>query len=282
MMKKALVLQGGGLRGAFTAGVLDVFIQNGIEFDYIIGTSAGALNGTNYITKQVGRSFGIIYGFCHDHRFGSFSNLIKNHNYFDSNYLFKDISEKILPFDFKTFNESKTVFYCVATCLQNGGATYFSKERSDFWKCLGASMSLPLISTPVEIDGNEYLDGGNSEPIPFRKPMDEGYQKIVIIETREKSYRKENRRLANRIYNRLYDNYPEYLNCLREYSNIYNNRVETIEFLEKSGKVFVIRPDKPVSVSRTEKNKEKIKNLYDDGVRVAKELLDPLRKYIGE
>lgn len=282
MTKAALVLQGGGIRGAFTAGVLDVFIQNGIEFEYVIGVSAGALVGTNYLAKQVGRSFEIIHGFSHDKRFGSVSNLVRSHNYFNSEYLFKDIAEKILPFDIDTFNNSSVKFYCVATCLENGGATYFSKTRSDFWKCLKASMSLPLISTPVEIDGNYYLDGGNSEPIPFRKPLDEGYQKIVIVETREKGYRKENKRLANRVYNRLYGKYPEYLNCLREYPNIYNNRVETIEFLEKSGKAFVIRPDKIVSVSRTEKNKEKIKSLYDDGARIATDLLKQIKEYLGE
>lgn len=281
MIKAALVLQGGGLRGAFTSGVLDVFIEQGIEFEYVIGTSAGALNGTSYITKQKGRSFKILCEYRNDWQFGSLYNLIRQHNYFDTTYLFEDISKTKEPFDFVGFENSPVKFYCVSTSLKDAKAYYFSKERKDFWICLRSSMSLPLISTPVEIDGELYLDGGSSDPIPFSKPLTDGYQKIVIIETREKEYqRKPRSRPVVALYKRLYSRYPEYLSCLINHTNLYNGKAKEIENLEQDGKIFVIRPPMKVEVSRTERSKKKITALYESGRATALKNLESLKGYL--
>ncbi len=282
MEKAALVLQGGGLRGVFTAGVLDVFLEHGIEFEYVIGTSAGALNGTNYVSKQFGRSFKILYEYRNDRQFGSLYNLIKNHNYFNNEYLFEYIAKIREPFDFKTFELSPVKFYCVSTSLKDASAQYFSKERKDFWNCLSASMSLPLISSPVEIDGELYLDGGNSEPIPFSKPLRDGYKKIVVIETKEKEYRKKPKsRAIISIYTRLYSKYPRYLNCLIDYANLYNIKVQEICDLEEKGEIFVIRPPQKVEVSRTEKSKRKLLDLYQSGRQTALSSLESLKGYLN-
>lgn len=282
MKRTALVLQGGGLRGAFTAGVLDVFIENDIEFDVVFGTSAGALTGISYVSKQPGIAFRILYDYAKDRHFGSISNLLKTRSYFNSDYLFKDIFIEGVAFDFEKFAASPEQFYCVTTSLKDAQAYYFSKDRDDFFaSCLSASMSLPLISSPIEIDGELHLDGGNSEPIPFSKPLELGYEKIVIIGTREKEYRKKpSKRTIIALNKKMYSNYPIYLNAILDYSNLYNKKVSEIEKLEKEGRVFVIQPLEKVEVSRTEKNKKKIRDLYEKGRKTALDKLESLKGYL--
>lgn len=283
MKKAALVLQGGGLRAAFTAGVLDVFIENDIEFDAIYGTSAGALTGSGYISKQRGLAFKILYEYRGDRKFSSFSNLLKAHSYFNADYLFNYIFVEGVAFDFEKFAASPKQFYCVTTSLKDGRACYFSKEREDFFiSCVAASMSLPLFSSPVEIDGELHLDGGNSEPIPFSRPLELRYEKIVIVETREKEYRKKPPSPAIvALQKRIYSNYPIYLKAVLDYSNLYNKKVLEIERLESEGRVFVIRPLEKVEVSQKEKNKKKILDLYKKGRKVATDTLESMKGYLN-
>lgn len=283
MKRTALVLQGGGLRGVFVAGVLDVFLENNIEFEVIFGTSAGALAGISYVTKQQGLTFKILCDYRRDRRFGSVSNLLKTRSYFNADYLFNDILVGGVGFDFEKFEASPIQFYSVTTSLKDGRACYFSKEREDFFtSCLNASMSLPLMASPIEIDGELHLDGGNSEPIPFSRPIELGYEKIVIVETRENEYQKKpSKAPINALNKRLYSNYPIYLKAVLDYSNLYNKKILEIKKLEREGRVFVIRPLEKVEVSRTEKNKMKLRDLYEKGRKVATDSLESLKGYLN-
>ncbi|MDR0934913.1 MAG: patatin family protein [Erysipelotrichaceae bacterium] len=281
MFKAALILQGGGLRGAFTSGVLDVFLENDIEFEYIVGVSAGALNATNYISKQRGRSIHIISEYCDDKKFASLTNLLRRHNYFNMEYLFKDLDLKGHNFDEKTFKNSNVRFYAVATGLNDGKPRYFEKSKNNFNECVIASMSLPLLSTPVEIDKKLYLDGGDSDPIPYLKAMDDGYNKIVIIETKEKEFRKAEDDKTSLLYKKRYYKYPKYLRKVLDYPMLYNKTVSNIESLEEKGLIYVIRPLKKVIVSQKEKDRNKIVDLYNQGKETALRALDSLKEYLN-
>ena len=281
----ALVLQGGGARGAFTSGVLDVFAENKLDFPYVIGTSAGALCACNYLSGDKGRNKFVCTELLTDPKFVSLRNLLFKRTAFNFGYLFFSVPEKMYPFSEKEFFADERPFLATCTSMKTGEAVYFDKRklgRKDFYTALAASASLPLLAKPVDVMGEKCLDGGPAAAIPFRKPLEDGYQKEVIVLTRAYGYRKKPIKSLNyRLAKALYRKYPAFLSKFKTSPDVYNADTEEIEKLQKEGKVFVIQPDNPPHIATAEKDKEKLVALYEEGRAVAERLLPELRKYLG-
>lgn len=283
MTKGALVLEGGSLRGLFTAGVLDVFMERGLAFSYINGVSAGTMNALSYLSNQPGRTMKVDLDYVHDKRFLSFRNLVKKREIFSFEFLFGELSQTLVPFDFEAFSASAQQFEAVATRCKTGKPEYFAKgECSDIFAAVQASSSIPILSHMVTIDGKKYLDGGVSMPIAYQRAFDKGYDKVVLVLTRHKGFRKKPAdRWTDKAYHRYFAPLPQLLRAMEEIPDRYNRMQEEIDELEAAGKLFVIRPDHPVTVSRFERDKMKLQELYGHGRNVAEELLSPLCDYLG-
>ncbi|MDY6430028.1 MAG: patatin family protein [Bacilli bacterium] len=281
MFKTALILQGGGTREAFSAGVLDVLLENDFQFDFIAGTSAGALSGLNYVSKNKGRNLYVLTTLMKEKKFCSFRNLIKNRSIFNFDYLFNEAAKGDFPFDFDEFYKSNTTLIAAATCLETGKVTYFEKGDSDFWEGVAASASLPLLSKPVQIKELHYLDGGPVCGLPFRTALDRGIKKIVVVCTRQKGYRKQKHSNSHtKLCKKLYKSYPNFIDAYDNEYIVYNNDMDEMERLAESGAIFMIYPKEPVTISHTEKNEKKIRDLYEKGVEVMKENLPILTAYL--
>ena len=283
MEKAVLVLEGGAMRSLYTSGVLDVLMDNNIEIECTVGVSAGALTGSNYVSKQRGRTANINIEYCNDPKYIGVKAIKNNKGLVGFDYLFGEISQYKVQFDEKNFNESKQKFFVGATNCLTGKTEFFEKGQVDIYKILQASSSMPIVSNIVEIQGNPYLDGAIECNIPIEWAMQQGYNKIVVVLTRDKDYKKEE--LSNnmrKIYGIRYKKYPELVKTICNKPAKYNKTVEEINKLEKEGKIFVIRPQKPIEVSRLEKDKEKLQELYKQGLTEMNEQLDNLKKYLAD
>ncbi len=282
MIKAALVLEGGALRGMYTSGVLDTFLKNNMEFECVAGVSAGALNAMSYISKQPGRSAKINLEYCDDPRYIGRKAFIKNKGIIGYDYLFGDISENKVPFDYKSFENTNQRFIIVTTNCEKAETEYLEKSNcNDLFKAAQASSSMPLASAMVEINNNHYLDGAVTTSIPVKWALEQGYEKVVVVLTRDKTYRKP--MLSNKmkkLYKLAYHKYPKLIEKLNTMPERYNKLQEELIDLEKEGKIFIIRPEKEVTVSRLEKDKEKLENLYKEGIAEAEKNLDALKEYL--
>lgn len=282
MIDAALVLEGGALRGMFTAGVLDVLMEDQIEFAYVNGVSAGSLNGINYISKQNGRSRDINLNYVNDPRYLGVRNMVSNGGIFNFRFLFGELSDELVPFDARTFFASKQRFEVVATDCRTGTAEYFEKgkEPEIMWAS-AASSSMPVISSMISLNGKRYLDGGISVPIAYRRAMEEGYKKIVLVLTRQAGYEKPATSKAMKLtYTRYYRKYPKLVERLISVPENYNAMQREIAALEKEGKIFVIRPKKPVEISRFEKDVERLRRLYNEGWAIMRERGEAMMEYL--
>lgn len=282
MIEAALVLEGGSLRGMFTSGALDTLVKEEIELSYVNGVSAGSMNGMNYISKQIGRTLEINTTYLHDRRYISFRNMMKNRLLFNFDFLFGEMSKNLVPYDYDTFFASPQKFEAVATRCRTGKPEYFEKgECEHIIKAIQASASMPIMSKMIDVDGKKYLDGGISMPIAYQRAFDLGYEKIVLVLTRNKGYRKKAlSRMMRHAYERYFEPLPALLQSLKEVPDRYNRMQEEIDQLEKQGKIFVIRPEYPVKVSRVEQDLGKLRALYKEGGRVADKQLDALKEYL--
>lgn len=282
MIKAALILEGGALRGMYTSGVLDTFLKNNMEFECVAGVSAGALNAMNYISKQPGRSAKINLEYCDDPRYIGRKAFIKNKGIIGYDYLFGDISENKVPFDYKSFENTDQRFIIVTTNCEKAETEYLEKSNcNDLFKAAQASSSMPLASAMVEINNNHYLDGAVTTSIPVKWALEQGYEKVVVVLTRDKTYRKPI--LSNKmkkLYKLAYHKYPKLIEKLNTMPERYNKLQDELIELEKEGKIFIIRPEKEVTVSRLEKDKEKLENLYKEGIAEAEKNLDTLKEYL--
>ena len=282
MIKAALVLEGGALRGMYTSGVLDTFLKNNMEFECVAGVSAGALNAMSYISKQPGRSAKINLEYCDDPRYIGRKAFIKNKGIIGYDYLFGDISENKVPFDYKSFENTNQRFIIVTTNCEKAETEYLEKSNcNDLFKAAQASSSMPLASAMVEINNNHYLDGAVTTSIPVKWALEQGYEKVVVVLTRDKTYRKP--MLSNKmkkLYKLAYHKYPKLIEKLNTMPERYNKLQEELIDLEKEGKIFIIRPEKEVTVSRLEKDKEKLENLYKEGIAETEKNLDALKEYL--
>lgn len=275
-----LILEGGGMRGIFTAGVLDFFLEKNIEVDNCIGVSAGAVLGVSYMSKQYKRGFNAIADHINKKEYASFSNWIKTGNFFDVNYSYYKIPEKFNPFDNETFKKNKTVFQAVITNCKTGEAEYPEiKDAVEEIDKLKATASLPFLAKIIKINGNEYLDGGVSDPIPLKYSINKGNKKNIVVLTRDKSYRKKKSSLG-KVTKIVYKKYPKFAQQMETRFSRYNKTLEYIYELERKGEIFVIQPSVELTLGRIEKNREKLEEVYKIGYEEAKKQYENLIKYL--
>lgn len=282
MTEGALVLEGGSLRGVFTAGVLDVFMEQEIELSYVNGVSAGSMSGMSYVSKQIGRTIKVDLDYVNDKRFLSFRNLVEKRSIFNFDFLFGELSNTLVPFDYDTFYQSEQIFEVIATRCKTGKPEYFEKSTCEnFIDAVKASSSIPILSSMITVEGKKYLDGGCSMPVAYRRAIDLGYEKIVLVLTREPGYRKPPLdKWTKKGYERYFAPLPRFLKALEDVPERYNRMQEEIDRLEKEGRIYVIRPDHHVTVQRTEQDKRKLEALYQEGRRLALEHMDSLKAYL--
>lgn len=282
MIEAGLVVEGGGMRGVYTAGVLDYFMEKNLYFDDCYGVSAGACHISSYVSKQIGRSMKVTLDYINDKRYCSINSLIKTGDMFGVEMLYDIIPNKLELYDYETFNKFKGNFYSVVTNCKTGKAEYIKiKDMKKDIIAVRASSSLPLLSRIVEINGKEYLDGGITDSIPIKKSIKDGHKKNVVILTRDKTYRKSKPKFLS-LLKFKYKKYPNLVKAIENRYKIYN---ETLDFLEEEkakNKVFIIQPKLPVKISRIEKDKDKLKELYNQGYEDAKELYEDLMKFLEE
>ena len=281
-MKVGLVLEGGAMRGMYTAGVLDVFMDNDIKIDGILGVSAGALFGVNYFSKQKGRALRYSKRFCKSRRYMSFLSYIFTGNIINKNFAFYKVSKELDVFDDEIYKKNNTGFYAVATNVETGKAEYLEIDSCfDKMESLRATSAMPLVSRMVEIDGKKYLDGGISDSIPVDKCMELGYDKIIVVLTRDIDYRK--KELSNKVVKSLNKRFKKYANLVKTMINRpkeYNDTISKILKLEKEEKIFVIRPSSPINIKVLERNSDNLQKVYDLGVNDCNNSLSSLKNYL--
>jgi predicted patatin/cPLA2 family phospholipase len=270
MIRAGLVLEGGGTRGIYTAGALEYFLENGISFEFVVGISAGASNAVSYLSGQKGRNLKVNTAFIDDWRYLSIRNLIQNRSLFGFDFIFNVIPTQYFPFDHQAFQASQTEFEIVATDCQEGKPVYFEKHEMDqTFAVLRASCAIPLVTPLVDVGGRPMLDGGISDPIAIGRVLEKGFDRQVVVLTRNSGYIKKPDLLMP-LYKRSYGEFPALLERLRERHRRYNDSMAEVEALEKAGSCVVIRPSEPLKVDRFERNCEKLTALYELGWRDAR------------
>lgn len=261
-----LVLEGGAFRGLFTAGVLDALLDIKAELKYIIGVSAGATNAYSYVSKQRGRNLEIMERFMDNKRYISYGNLIRCRSIMDLEFVFDEIPNKYCPFDYKTFYEFEGKMLAGAFNIESGENEYFDKDLLDKRNSiLRASIAIPLAFPFEKINGKYYADGGLLEPIPINKSIADGNDRNIIVLTRNEGYRKKQSK-ANILTSRLYKNkYPKLARILKDRHIKYNEQLDYCKKLEDSGNAIILRPTVDMNINRFERDKIKLKNIYQDG-----------------
>ena len=281
-MKVGLVLEGGSLRGLYSAGVLDTFMDAGIEINGIIGVSAGALFSPNYYSKQKGRAIRYNKRFCNDKRYMSIESYLKTKNLVNKQFAFYDVTLKYDIFDNETFMKNNQGYYVTATNVENGKAYYFEvKNVIKEMEKLRASSAIPLVSEMVEINGKKYLDGGVADSIPVKQAQKMGYDKIIVITTRDINYRKKPLKKALALITKMkYHQYPKFVEAMLHRHIRYNETLDYLKQEEAKQKIFVIRPSKPLTIKSLEKDVNQLQEVYDLGVEDCKNQLMALRNYL--
>ncbi|RKR71248.1 patatin-like phospholipase family protein [Otariodibacter oris] len=278
-MKVGLVLEGGAMRGMYTAGVLDVFMDNNIQIDGIIGVSAGALFGVNYFSKQRERSLRYSKRFLNDERYISLKSWITTGNLINKDFAYYDVPFIYDVFDNETFKQSSALFYVTLTNVETGKAEYVKItdpfEQMEYFR---ATSALPYVSKIVEIDGKKYLDGGISDSIPLEKCIQLGFDKIIVVLTRPLDYRK--KKLNGILRKLVYRKYPKFIEVLANRYQNYNECIEKVVEAEKQGEIFVFRPSKTLPIKRIEKDLNKVQAMYDLGIEDAQRDMDALKAYL--
>ncbi len=278
-MKTGLVLEGGGMRGLYTIGVLDCLMDSRFMVDYVIGVSAGACNGVSYVSGQRGRSLRVNTNYLGDERYVSLKSLIKTKSMFGMDFLFDEIPNRLEPFDYDTFFANPCAFTAGVTDVKTGKPVYFDKPHFDHdCTVLRASSSIPVFSPVVQYRGESYLDGGTSDPIPVKKALEDGCDRVIVVLTRDAGYIKRPERFRT-VYRRMFRNCPAMVETLDHRHEAYNQTRADLHDLVKQGKAIVIAPEKPVEISRFEKNPNKLMALYKTGMTDAAKQLAALREF---
>ncbi len=282
-MKTGLVMEGGSMRGMFTAGVTDVFMENNISFDGAVGVSAGAGFGCNYKSRQPGRAIRYSKRFCKDKRYASWCSWIKTGNLYNVDFVYTQVPRKYDIFDEKAYRENPMEFYVVCTDIETGMPVYHKCEKGDDedinW--MRASASLPMLSKTVEIDGFKLSDGGTADSIPLRFFEKIGYNRNVVILTQPNGFVKEKNSLLPllRITERKY---PEFIKALENRHNMYNETLEYIYKEEQENKVLVLRPEAPLDISGVVHDENELERVYRHGRMVGEKALSRVREFLTE
>lgn len=262
-----LILEGGGMRGVYTSGVLHYFMEQELYFPYVIGVSMGACNAANYVSRQLGRNKAVNISYVNDKRYLSYLRLCTRGELFGMDFIFDTIPNTLNLFDYRRFFNSDVRCITTVTDCITGEALYYDKNElreEDYLKILRASSSLPFISKPVEYKGKILMDGGMSDSIPVRKSISDGNKRNVIILTQPGGYRKKPESMA-RLARIKYPRYEGLYRALNERHIRYNDTVDYIEELETNGRAFLIRPNEPLPAGRIERNKSILYKVYDQG-----------------
>ncbi len=282
-MKLGLVFEGGASRTLFSCGVMDALLEENVKADYIIGVSAGIAYGVSYASGQIGRNLKVATEYMSDKRYMGLRHMFnpKNRSYYNLEFVFREIPQKLIYFDYDAFANFEGEIIAVVTNLKTGNAEYMNVPRNkESFKLLQASCALPVLFAPEEIDGNLYMDGGIGDSIPFKRALDDGCDKIITVLTREKDYVKHNE-LTTKIAKKYYRKYPEFLKALTERPEKYNKcREELFEYAEKNNSV-IIMPNTTKNFRRTEKTPERLTDIYNEGYKIAMDMMPKIKEYIN-
>ncbi len=276
-----LVLEGGGMRGIYTAGILDCFIDYDIKFSYVIGTSAGATCGISYLSRQKGRSRFCDTDLMRIHNYIGLMPMMGGHGVIDMDFLFETFPDEYYPFDFETYKQSGARMIMVASDAQTGQAAYLEEytNLTRFVDIARASCSLPIMCPMGNVDGHPMVDGGVTDSIPFKRALSDGCQKVVVIMTKEIGYRK----APGDIYlpNIIYRKHPALRDALRVRNDAYNAQIDALEDAERQGLAYVVRPQNSCGVGRTTDDIDKLEQLYDHGYRMAQQQLTEITNFMA-
>lgn len=267
--RSGLVLEGGGMRGVFTCGVLDNFMDRGIRFPYTIGVSAGACNGLSYMSRQRGRAKFSNIDLLEKYRYIGFRHLLTKRNIMDFKLLFETFPNEIIPYDYEGYACCPERYEMVTTSCETGEACYFEEKQSPsrIIDIVRASSSLPFVCPIAYVDGRPMLDGGITDSIPLLRARELGFDDNMVVVTRNRGYRKPDKPAFVPPF--FYRNYPAVREAIRNRSRVYNEQLELVEQLEDAGKLTVIRPERPIVVDRMERNISKLLDLYNEGYEIA-------------
>lgn len=279
--KSTLILEGGAMRGLYSAGVIDVFMKNDIHFDAVYGVSAGALFGLNYKSRQIGRALRYNLKYVNNKNYMGLYSLLTTGNIMNKDFCFNKLVYELDPLDFETYQNTPVDFYAVVTNLETGKPEYIkiddAKKDMEYFR---ASGSMPFVSKPVKINGNLYLDGGISDPVPLKKVLETKAEKIVVVLTRPAGYRKKNLH-SHALYKLFYSKFPNFAETGSNRYKIYNDTMDLIEKYEAENKIIVLRPSKFIKVKRTEKDTAKLQSIYDLGISDCTDKLDKIKQYLS-
>lgn len=282
-MKLGITMEGGASRTIFSCGVTDAFLEENIMPDYFIGVSAGIAYGVSYLSGQRGRNLKIAQKYMADKRYMGPRHLLnrKNRSYYNIPFVFDEIPNKLVPFDYKAFAAYPGKAVAVVTNIHTGKAEYLEvPRRDDKFEVLAASCALPVLFQPVKVGNHYYLDGGLADSIPYKQAIKEGCDKNIVILTRERGYVKKPERVGN-LSRKLYKRYPRIAEDLKNRPEQYNRCLKELFEAEQRGEVFVIAPKTTMGVGRTESSAERLTALYEEGYRQAQEQMRELKQYLG-
>lgn len=278
-MKTALVLEGGAMRGIYTSGVLDVFLDHGIRFDAVFGVSAGAIHGATYVAEQNRRNIRYYKKYRSDKRFMGMHSLFTTGDIVGKDFCYRQIPDELDPFDYDTFKNSKTKFYAVCTDVLSGKPIYVHitdlRTQMEF---LRASASMPIVSNYVYVGPRLMLDGGVTDSIPVRAAMKLGYDKIVVVQTREEGYVKQSE--DNFVARHMYGHLTGFYNAIRNRHKMYNAQLRDVKELAENGTIAAIRPSRAMNIGRLEKDVNKIEAMYQLGRYDAENNIDRIIEYL--
>lgn len=280
-MKTGLIMEGGAMRGMFTCGVLDVFLENGITFDGAIGVSAGAVFGCNFKSRQLGRPFRYNKNYCRDWRYCSIRSLIRTGDLFGEEFCYHELPDVLDPFDSDTFQNNPMEFFVAATDVRTGKPVYHlcSDGRSSDIEWLKASASMPLAARIVETDGMELLDGGITDPVPYGYMENRGYDRNVMILTQPKGYHKRRFRLMAAIHT-VYKRYPKLADAMEQRHIVYNRQLAEVREREQKRSAIVIRPPESLGIGHVSHNPAELEMVYRIGREEANRRLSEIRTYL--
>lgn len=281
MDETGIVIEGGAMRSVFAAGILDFFMDNNIEISNVLAVSAGAYAGMNYVSGQRGRTVEAVVKPLEKKKYMGLTTFFKKGTFFDMDYLFDEVPNKLAPFDFEGFKDSCKRFLINTTDCRTGKSIYYDKFESEahFWKVCRAANSLPFISRMSKIDDIPILDGGMADAIPVEKAKEEGWNKVLFILTRKADYRKKYRHFYMLMIRLVYHKYPEFIKTVENRHKKYNACLEEISRLEKEGKAFVLRPSRIV-VNNNESNINTLMEYYQHGYEEAARLEADIRNFL--
>ncbi|SET34153.1 Predicted phospholipase, patatin/cPLA2 family [Salinibacillus kushneri] len=277
-----LVLEGGGMRGVFTGGVLHYLMEQNVYLPYVIGVSAGACNGSSYVAKQIERNRTVNIDYINHPEYISYKRFFKSGELFGMDFIFNKLPNQLVPFDYETFNQAPEEFVVGTTDCHTGEPVYYDKTsyKKDMLTILRASSSLPFMAPEIEFEGRCLLDGGIADPIPIKKSEQDGNRKNVVVLTRNKEYRK-NRVKYKWLLKRKYGHYDGLIEAVMNRHEKYNQTLDYLEEQEKKGNVLIIRPEDKLDVGRAERNPEKLQKLYNQGYEQARFSFGRLKKFIS-